>query len=124
MNQALASAPAQNINNSEEDEMARKSAYSPPSSLLLLQTLLYFDWYYTFFLLSSAFVLDLYKLYALPYPTGYFSIEILILLIYLGLTLARLSYGMIGNRIESAKHIMLMVFLSVFSLMCNFYFIA
>ena len=56
-----------------------------PRSILLLQALLYFDWWYTVLLITVCVVLDLFKLYALPYPQGFFSIEILILLIYLGL---------------------------------------
>ena len=91
---------------------------------MLLQTLLYFDWFYTVMLFFATFSLNMFKLYALPYPQGYFSIEILILFIYLGLALSRIHYGMIGNRIESGKHIMLMIFVSIFCVFCNGYFIA
>ena len=35
----------------------------------------------------------------------------------------RINFGMVGNRIESGTHIMLMLFLSIFSVLCNAYFI-
>ena len=114
-------------NPSQKDKIEneqRKNEYQAPGSLLLLQTLLYFDWYYTLMLVFTTFCLSMFKLYALPYPQGYFSIEILILLIYLGLALQRINYGMTGNRIESVKHIFLMIFVSIFCIFCNGYFIA
>ena len=94
-----------------------------PRSILVLQALLYFDWWYTVLLITVCVVLDLFKLYALPYPQGFFSIEILILLIYLGLSFVRINYGMVGNRIESSKDILAMMFLSLFCVLCNVYFI-
>ena len=90
---------------------------------MYLQTLLFFDLYYTYLLCLATLALNTFKLYALPYPQGYWSIEILILIIYLFLALTRISYGMIGNRIESSKHIGSMISLSIFAIFCNLYFV-
>ena len=70
----------------QSSEASDPYVFQPPGSLLLLQTLLYFDWWYTMFVFVLSGLTYLFKLYALPYPQGYFSIEILILLIYLGLS--------------------------------------
>ena len=102
----------------------KQNDFEPPGSLLLLQTLLYFDWWYTLLLFVMTGGLFVFKLYALPYPQGYFSIEIVILLIYLGLALQRISYGMKGNKIESAKYIWMMFIMTVFCAFCNAYFIS
>ena len=96
----------------------------PIGSLLLLQSLLYYDYAYTYFICIATLVLHFFKLYALPFPEGYWSIEVLVIVIYFVLSISRISYGMVGNRIESAKHIILMIFLTAFAIFCNIYFVA
>jgi len=58
----------------------------------------------------------------MPYPRGYFSIEIIMLVFYFLLSQLRIEFGKIGNRIESRKHILLMLFFTIFSVICNMYF--
>ena len=89
-----------------------------------LQTLFYFDDYFTTLVTVVTFLLSLFKLYALPFPKGYFSIEILVLCIYYVLAKLRLSFGMSGNKIESTKYMFLMLFFLIFSILCNSYFMA
>ena len=60
----------------------------------------------------------------MPYPKGYFTIEIIFLAFYFILSQLRIEYGMVGNRIESRKHILLMVFFTGFSVICNVYFMS
>ena len=49
-------------------EDVRHKQVQSPGSLLLLQTLLYFDWHYTLMVFIGTLGLQLFKLYALPYP--------------------------------------------------------
>ena len=88
--------------------------FQPPSSLLLLQTLLFFDQYYTSLLVLATFLLSIFKLWALPYPAGYWSIEFIVLIFYLALSTTRVSYGLTGNRLESSKAIVAMLSIGVF----------
>ena len=94
------------------------------SSIHILQTLLYFDDYYTTLVTVLTFLLSLFKVYALPFPKGYFTIEVLVLCIYYLLVKLRLNFGMVGNKIESKKYMFLMIFFLVFSIICNIYFMA
>lgn len=52
-------------------------------SLLWLQTLLYFDYWFSVVLFALQFVFMFFKLFALPYPSGYWRLEILILVAFL-----------------------------------------
>ena len=94
------------------------------ASIHILQTLFYFDDYYTTLVTVVTLLLSLFKVYALPFPKGYFAIEILVLCIYYVLVKLRLNFGMVGNRIESKKYMFLMIFFLVFSIVCNIYFMA
>ena len=69
-------------------------------------------------------LLSLFKLYALPFPKGYFAIEILVLCIYYVLAKSRLTFGMAGNKTENKLYMFLMLFFLVFSIFCHYYFMA
>lgn len=101
-----------------------ETAFKPPGSFLLLQTLLYYDSIYVLILCVTTLLINTFKLNALPYPKGYFAIEIIVLAFYFILSQLRIEFGKIGNRIESGKHILLMVFFAVFAVFCNAYFMA
>ena len=85
--------------------------------------MLFFDQYYTYFMVGATFVLSLFKIWALPYPSGYWSIEFIVLVFYWALATTRISYGLTGNRIESMKHIFGMLSIGIFQVICNFYFV-
>ena len=117
----MSSAQDNSLNNSLKG-VNREPEFQRSGSLIYLQTLLYFDQYYTYLLFIGTLALNTFKLYAMPFPQGYWSIEILVLIIYLCISLTRISFGMIGNRIESAKNILGMIMLSIFSVLCNIFF--
>ena len=83
---------------------------------------MYFDDYYTTMVTVLTLFFSLFKIYSLPFPKGYFSIEILVLCIYYVLAKLRLNYGMAGNKIESKTYMFLMLMFLIFSLLCNIYF--
>ena len=89
-----------------------------------LQTIFYFDDYFTTLVTVVTVLLSLFKLYALPFPKGYFSIEILVLCIYYVLAKLRLTFGMAGNKTESKTYMFLMIFFLIFSILCHYYFMA
>jgi hypothetical protein len=96
--------------------------FKPPGSFLILQTLLYFDRFYVYLLCIITLLINIYKLNALPYPKGYFAIEIIVLAFYFILSQLRIEFGMVGNRIESIKQMFMMIFFTGFAVLCNVYF--
>ena len=67
-------------------------------------------------------LLLLYKLSALGFPSGQFGIEIFVIVCYAFLSVMKIRFGMIGNRTEQINCIFLMIFMGVFTLVCNLYF--
>ena len=99
-----------------------EKGFQAPGSLQVLQTMFYFDILYVNLLCVFTLLINIYKLNSMPYPRGYFSIEIIMLVFYFLLSQLRIEFGKIGNRIESRKHILLMLFFTIFSVICNMYF--
>jgi hypothetical protein len=67
-------------------------------------------------------LINIYKLNALPYPKGYFAIELIVLAFYFILSRLKIEYGMTGNRIESGQKVIIMMFFTGFAFFCNAYF--
>jgi len=64
----------------------------------------------------------LYKYRQLGFPYGYFGIEIFVIILFVVLSALKIRFGIMGNRTEQINSILLMIFLGIFSGVCNFYF--
>ena len=80
-------APVESQASSHDDN---QKEVQPPSSMLILTTLLFFDQYYTYFMVVATLFLSCFKLWALPYPAGYWTIEFIVLIFYLALSTTRI----------------------------------
>ena len=67
-------------------------------------------------------LLTCFKVYTLGYPTGQFTLELIIGGFYGFLCFGRITAGLKGNAVESTWYIIVMVIFSVISLTCNYYF--
>ena len=74
-------------------------------------------------LVALNIVFLLFKFFHLGFPQGQLALESCICLVYGLLCYLRIKAGMKGYAIEDVTSIFFMVFLSVFSLYCNVYFL-
>ena len=81
-------APVESHGSSQSDSNIKE--VQTPSSMLILTTLLFFDQYYTYFMVTATLLLSCFKLWALPYPAGYWTIEFIVLIFYLALSTTRI----------------------------------
>ena len=74
-------------------------------------------------LLFSTFGLLIFKLYQLGFPAGQFFLEAFVVALYALLCYGRIQAGKRGNRIEQVADMLLMIFLSCFSIFCGVFFL-
>ena len=87
-----------------------------------MQALLFFDRYFTVLFIVLTFLMLAFKSEALGFPSGQFGIEALVIVSYAMVSWIKIAAGMKGNRSESISDMLLMVFMGVFALLCNVYF--
>jgi len=68
-----------------------------PKNNRFLQTFLVFDWYFSLALILLMVCFFFFKLYAMPYPSGQWSMEIIILILFAFLQQGRISIGSRAN---------------------------
>ena len=88
-----------------------------------LQAIFFFDQYLSIMLVVLNTCFLCFKTFHLGFPTGQLRLEFCICAVYGFLCFCRIKAGMKGYAIEAASWLLLMIFLSVFSLYCNAYFL-
>ena len=89
----------------------------------MLQALFFYDAYFSAILIFATLGLLIFKLYKLGFPSGQFFLEAFMVSLYALLCYGRIQAGMKGNRVERVGDTLFMIFLSIFSILCSWFFL-
>eukprot|EP00694_Reclinomonas_americana_P002250 EC787502.1.p1 GENE.EC787502.1~~EC787502.1.p1 ORF type:complete len:154 (+),score=39.65 EC787502.1:34-462(+) len=103
--------------------MHRPVTSYPVLSSVFLALLMLIDKIWSIVFVALSLLIFVYKGLALPYPTGPYAYEIIILILYLPVALVRLFLGDMGNELTRAKLLVWFLVLTVPVLAANVYYL-